>query len=146
MLVQSKLGAAEQRYVDPAGRSPIDLPPREGSSRRTGVLGSLELRTILPADSTHAQIDKLDVLLAAIVETEGAVMHLVELLPHEIQRGAARQFARNFDLDLVAFAEIADVADEVHGDRVRSDPLALDVGESETFELTPGRDDLVGVG
>ena len=31
------------------------------------------------ADSAHAQIDKLDILLAAIVETEGAVMHLMEL-------------------------------------------------------------------
>ena len=74
---------------------------------------------MLLADRLDAEIDQLDVLLALVVEAEGAVVDLVELLPHVRDRGLVAELGRNVDLHLVALAEVADV-----GDAAERDPLA----------------------
>src|SRR5580700_5873202 len=118
VLIERELRAAEQRHVDPAGRAPIDLAPAEWRSLAWRAFDRLDLRPALPADGAHPQIDQFDVLLAAVIETEGTVMHLVEFLPHEIQHGGPRKAFRNLDMDFMAFAEIAHVGDELDRDRV----------------------------
>ena len=98
------------------------------------------------ADRAHPQIDKLDVLLTAIIKAKGAIVDVVKFFPHEIQRRMDRQAMRNLDMDLVTFAKIADVGDEMHRDRVLGNSLGLDIGKSKPPEVSPGGDDFFGIG
>ena len=82
---------------------------------------------MLHADRLDAEIDQLHVLLALVMEAEGAVVDLVEFLPEMVDGGLAREVDRDIDLDLVALAEIADIGDPADGDLVLGDAFRLDV-------------------
>ena len=127
--------ASSARRNNGTSTQPVDrqytLRRPYGTAGAPHAIDRFDLRTILRADRAHAQIDKLDVLLAAVVKAEGAIVDVVKFLPHEIQRLAVRQALRNLDMDLVTFAEIADVGDEMHRDRILWNSLGLDVGKSK---------------
>ena len=107
----------------------------------------LERRPVLRADRLDAEIDQLDILLALVVEAEGAVVDLVEILPHVGDRGLAVELGRNVDLDLVALAEIAHVGDAVDARSVLGGcPRRSMSATPVACERVPGGEDLVGVG
>ncbi len=93
---------------------------------------------MLAADRLHAQIDQLDVLLSLVGEAEHALVNPVEFLPHVVDRRSVGEAGGDFDLDLVAFAEIADVGDAGRRDVGAADALRHDVDDAGLLEVAPG--------